>query len=297
MALPLLFALSTLPAGCRTIQSEMLLARDVAAVIPGFTQVPADFRLGYLPGTGAPRILHGADLQRIAKNQGVDLAGLPDLCFVLQTFVPQPEDIRAAIRTTLADLPGIAAARIEITSSSQHPAPFGKLIFPRSGLQQPSGTQPEALWRGFVRHADGDFPVWARVRIFANRTRVVAMANIPTGKLIQKNQVRLKSSEDSLLDEATARNLDEVIGFMPKTFLRAYLPIRKNQIAAPPDVAKGELVNVQVNSGAAHLVVQGKAQSEGVRGSTILIRNLSSGKDFRARVVGKNQVVVGDLGQ
>jgi flagella basal body P-ring formation protein FlgA len=295
MALPLLFALSAPPQGCRAIQAEMILARDVAAAIPDFAQVPADFRLGYLPGSGAPRILHGVDLQRIAKNQGVKLAGLPDVCFSRQTFIPQPEDIRVAIRTTLADVPGIAAARIEIGSSSQHPAPFGKLIFPRSGLQLPSGTNAEALWRGFVRYAEGDFPVWARVRILADRTRVVALANIPTGKVIQKSQVRLESCEDSLLDETTAHNLDEVIGFIPKSFLRAYLPIRKAQLAAPPDIAKGELVDVQVNSGAAHLVIQGKAQSEGIHGSTILIRNLSSGKDFPARVVGKNQAVVGDL--
>jgi flagella basal body P-ring formation protein FlgA len=297
MALPLLFALSTPPPGCRTIQNEMILARDVAASIPAFAQVPADFRLGYLPGSGAPRILRGADLQRIAKNQGVELAGLPDVCFSRLTFIPQPEDIRAAIRATLADVPGIAAARIEVTSSSQHPAPFGKLIFPRNGLQLPSGTQPEALWRGFVRYAEKDFPVWARVRVLANRTRVVAIANIPTGKVIQRDQVRLENCEDSLMDETTARNLDEVIGLVPKNFLRAYLPIRKTQLAGPPDVAKGELVDVRVDSGTAHLVIQGKAQSEGVRGSTILIRNLSSGKDFRARVVGKDQAVVGDLVQ
>jgi flagella basal body P-ring formation protein FlgA len=273
----------------------MILARDVAAAIPGFAQVPADFRLGYLPNSGTPRIFHGVDLQRIAKNQGVELALPPDVCFSRQTFIPQPEDIRVAIRTTLADVPGIAAARIEIASSSQHPAPFGKLIFPRSGLQLPSGTQQDALWRGFVRYAEGDFPVWARVRVLGDRTRVVAVANIPTGKVIQKNQVRLESCEESLLDETTARNLDEVVGLIPNNFLRGYLPIRKTQLAAPPDVAKGELVEVQVNSGAAHLIIQGKAQSEGVRGSTILIRNLSSGKDFRARVVGKNQAVVGDL--
>jgi flagella basal body P-ring formation protein FlgA len=128
-------------------------------------------------------------------------------------------------------------------------------------------------------------------------TRVVAVANIPSGKPIQKNQVRLETCEDFLLDETTARNLDEVIGYVPKNFLRAYVAIRKTQLAPPPEVAKGELVDVQVFSGAAHLVVQGKAQSEGFKGSTILVRNLSSGKDFRARVVGKNQVIVGDSAQ
>ena len=294
MALPLLMALSGLPAGCHTISSNVIVARDVAAVAPGFAQVPADFRIGYVPGSGAPRILHGADLQRLAKNQGVEIPDLPDVCLALHTFIPQPGDIRSAIRETLEDVPGIATAGIEISASSQQPAPFGKLTFPRTGMQRPSGSQPEILWRGYVHHADGDFPVWARVRIIANMTRVVATANIPGGKPIQKNQVRLESCEDSLLDETTARNLDEVIGYLPKNLLRAYFPIRKTQLSPPPDVAKGGLVDVEVFAGAAHLVVKAKAQADGFKGSTILMRNLASGKDFSAIVAGKNRVTVGD---
>ncbi len=296
MAFPFLLALSA-PPGCHAIQNEMILARDVAAVLPGFAQVAGDFRLGYVPSTGAPRIFRGADLQRIAKNQGVEILDPPDVCFAMQTFIPQPEDIRTAIRETLADVPGVTSARIEISASSQHPAPFGKLIFPRTGMQQTSGSQPEILWRGYVHHTDSDFPVWARVRIVANMTRVVATANIPSGKPIQKNQVRLESCEDLLLDEIMARNLDEVIGYVPKSLLRAYLPIRKNQLASLPDVVKGELVDVEVFAGAARLMVKGKAQSDGFKGSTILVRNLSSGKDFRARVAGKNRAIVGDLVQ
>jgi flagella basal body P-ring formation protein FlgA len=293
MAFPLLLALSA-PSACHAVQNEMILARDVAAVLPGFAPVAGDFHLGLVSSTGAPRIFRGSDLQRIAKNQGVEILDLPDVCFALRTFIPQPEDIRTAIRQALGDVPGIATARIEISASSQHPAPFGKLIFPRIGMQQPSGTQPEILWRGYVHHSDGDFPVWARVRIIANMTRVVATTNIPSGKPIQKNQVRLETCEDFLLDETTARNLDEVIGYVPKSFLRANLPIRRTQLASLPDVAKGALVDVEVFAGAAHLVVKGKAQSDGFKGSTILVRNLASGKDFRARVAGKDQVIVGD---
>jgi flagella basal body P-ring formation protein FlgA len=296
MAFPFLLALSA-PPGCHAIQNEIILARDVAAVVPGFAQVAGDFRLGYLPSTGAPRIFRAADLQRIAKNQGTEIADLPDVCFALQTFIPQPEDIRAAIRETLADVPGVTSARIEISASSQHPAPLGKLIFPRTGMQQASGSQPDIVWRGYVHHADSDFPVWARVRIVANMTRVVATANIPSGKPVQKNQVRLESCEDFLLDEATARSLDEVIGYVPKSLLRAYLPIRKTQLASLPEVVKGELIDVEVFAGAARLLVKGKAQSDGFQGSTILVRNLSSGKDFRARVAGKNKAIVGDLVQ
>jgi len=294
MAFPFLMALSALPPGCHTLSSDVVFARDVAAVVPGFTRVAGDFRVGAVADTGAARIFEGVELQRLARNQGVELQDLPDVCFALRVFVPQPDEIGASMRKTLRDVPGIDAAKIEISSSSQHPVPFGELIFPRTGLQLPSGIQEEAMWRGFVRHAAGDFPVWAKVRVTANTTRILAIANIPSGKPIQRNQVRLESCEDSLLDETTARSLDDVIGYLPKSALRAYFPIRKTQIGPPPDVEKGELVDVQVFAGPAHLVVKAKAQSDGFKGSSILMHNLSSGKDFPAMVVGKNRVTVGD---
>lgn len=294
MALPFLLALSAPLPGCQILEADTILARDVAAVIPGFPQGIGDLRLGYVPATGAARVLHGADLQRIAKNQGVELAELPDVCFALRTFIPQTSEIEAAMRQTLADVPGIANAKIEISSSSEHPVPFGELIFPRTGLQLPSGTLSEVQWRGYVRHGAEQFSVWARARITTNTTRIVAAVNIPSGKPIQKSQVRLENCEDFLLDESTARNLDEVVGYLPKSTLRAYLPIRKSQIAPAPDVAKGELVDVEVFAGAAHLVVKAKAETDGMKGSTILVRNLSSGKDFRAQVAGKNRAIVGD---
>jgi flagella basal body P-ring formation protein FlgA len=297
MALPFLLALTAPLPGCQILQSDVILARDVAAVIPGFRQVSGDFRLGYVPASGASRMLRGADLQRIARNQGVELADLPDVCFSQRTFIPQSSEMEAAMRQTLADVPGIANAKIEIVSSSRHAVPFGDLIFPRSGLQLPTATAPEAMWRGFVRHGAEQFPVWARTRIVVNTTRIVAAVNIPAGKPIQKSQVRLESCEDFLLDDSAARDLDDVVGYLPKSLLRAGLPIRKSQIAPRPDVAKGDIVNVEVFAGAAHLMVKGLAQSEGFQGSTIVVRNLSSGKDFRARVAGKSQVIVGDFAQ
>jgi len=294
MAFPFLLALSALPPGCHTLSSEVIFARDVAAVLPGFSRVAGDFRLGAVADSGAARIFEAVELQRIARNQGVELEDPADVCFALRVFVPQADEIQAALRKTLSDVPGIDAAKIEISASSQRPVPFGELVFPRNGLQLPSGIQQEAMWRGFVRHSGGDFPVWAKVRVIANVSRIVAIANIPSGKPVQRNQVRVENSEDSLLDETTARNLDEVIGYLPKNILRADLPIRKTQLAPPPDVEKGELVNVQVFAGAAHLVVKAKAQTDGFKGSTILMHNLSSGKDFPAMVVGKNRVMVGD---
>jgi flagella basal body P-ring formation protein FlgA len=270
------------------IENDFVLARDVAAAIPAFAPVPGDFNLGLIPLSGAPRIFRGADLQRIAKNRGVDLEQLPDVCFERRTFVPTAEQIRGAMSTAL----NIAGAKIEISSWSRQPAPAGEVIFPLEGLRY-AELQKEQLWNGHVRYGgDRQFPVWARVRITAATTRVVTLTNLPAGKPIHENQVRLESCEDFPLDATVARRLDEVVGYAPKASLRAMTAIRKTQLERAPEVHKGDLVRVQVVAGAARLELEGRAQSEGAEGSTILVRNPASGKDFRARVTGKDRVIV-----
>ena len=291
MALHFMLALATAPGACRAIESDSILARDIAVEAPGFAQLPPEFHIGYLPASAEPRIYRGVDLQRIAKNRGIELDGLPDICFQRRTFIPQVEDIRQAMLETL----GVPGAKIEISSWSQRPVPTGALVFPRDGISPFNGSepQPETLWRGFVRY-DGtrSAPVWAKARVTATMTRVVTVTEVPTGKPIQASQIRLETCEDSLLDESAARSLDQVIGCVPKRLLHARTTIRKTQIERPPDVAAGDVVQVRVAVGSAHLTLEARASSSGVKGSTILVRNLSSGRDFQAVVTGKDQLTV-----
>jgi flagella basal body P-ring formation protein FlgA len=296
-AIPLLLAFAVSPDGCHKIQRELILARDVAAVIPAFGQVPGDFNLGYLPASGEPRIFRGVDLERIAKNQRVELTGLQDVCFARETFVPALAQLQGAMLAELKSTePNLIGSKIEILSWSQHSAPMGELVFPRAGMQLPqgSGTQREILWNGYVRYGnDQRLPLWAKVRITASITRVVAIASIPIGKPIQANQIRLEVLEDFPFDESLTHSLDDVIGYLSKSFVHAGSPIYRTQIERNPDVTRGDLVTVEVFAGGAHLKLEARAESAGVKGSTIVVRNLSSGKEFRAQVTGKNHATVG----
>jgi flagella basal body P-ring formation protein FlgA len=298
--LPVLLAAARMatarPDACLTLESESVLARDIVSAIPAFSQFPPDFLLGYVTSSGAPRVFHGADLERIAKNRGADLHGLPDVCFARKTFIPQETQIQKAIRDAIQATAGDQNARIEVIASSQRQAPSGELVFPRDGVQLSASGQSDVMWHGFVRFGvSGKFPVWARVKITATMTRVIAITDIANGKPIQPGQVRLETCEDSPLDELTARNLEEVVGNISKMTIRSMTPIRKAQIERPPDVTRGDLVRVEVFEGAAHLVIEGHAESSGMKGSTILVRNPASGKDFRAQVTGKGVVTIGEM--
>jgi flagella basal body P-ring formation protein FlgA len=285
--IPLFFTAMVAGGGCQSIETESVLARDVAAVLPAFAQVPAEFLIGYVPASGAQRIFHAEELERIARNRNIDLHGLEDVCFTRRLFVPDASAIRESMQKAL-DIP---AAKIDILASSRQAVPFGEVVFPRSGVQ---GAGPEITWLGYVRGNENTrFPVWARARITAPVPRVVANADLQAGKPIESSQVRIELSEDSPFEQISARSVDDVVGLVPKSTIPRSIPIRKSQIEQPMDVARGSMVRVDVFEGAAHITAEAQAETAGMKGSFVTVRNISSGREFRAEVTGKGQVTVG----
>ena len=299
MAIPLLFTAvaqsippSTLPPeDCLTVQDDRIYARDIAAAIPAFSAVAADFALGYAPVPGTRRFFKGAALQKLALNQGVAIDSLPDLCFERAMTTPDANEILNAMRNAWQD----PQARIEIRSWSPKTTPAGKIVFPRMGLQLPAASDPQAevVWRGYVLYGNNRrFNISARARITISTTRVIALSDLSIGATVREGQVRLESVDTFALDDRPARSLDEVVGFVPRTLIRAGSTVLRNQLGRAPEVARGDMVKVEVTAGAARLAFEGRAETDGVVGTTILVKNPSSGKDFRARVTGKGKVSV-----
>ena len=303
MALPFLLAVvpQVVPQldACLPIQDDRIYARDVAAAVPAFAGVAADFALGYAPAPGTRRVFKGDALSRLARNQGVaaEMAeALPDVCFERAMATLDAGEVLEAMRSAwgVGNAHG-SDARMELRSFSPQIAPQGKVVFPRTGLQLPATSDPQAevVWRGYVIYGNNRrFGISARARITTTTTRVVAVANLAAGDVVREDQVRLESIDTFALDDRPARNLDEVVGFVPRTLIRAGATVLRSQLSRAPEVARGDVVKVDVTAGGAHLLFEGRAETDGFTGKTILVKNLSSGKDFRARVTGKDKVIV-----
>lgn len=296
MTIPLLLALTPPAAGCFPVQDDRIYGKDIAAAVPELAAFPNGFPLGYAPVPGARRILQGTYLQHVAKNQGVELESVPDVCFERPYAVLSPETIRDAMRTALE---GQAEGTVEIEVQSWGPqtAPQGRIVFPLAAIQAAGtlGPKSEVMWRGYSLYGSNHrFGIWARARVSAKATRVVAVADIPAGRPIREDQVRLESAELFALDTRIARHLDEAVGFIPRNVLRSGEPILRSQLSMVSDVTRGDLVKVQVNAGSALLVLEARAQTSGSAGAKIWIKNPSSGKAFQGTVVGKGKVVVGE---
>lgn len=285
------------PAACQTIQGEWILGADLAGALPAFSTMPRDAALGYSPAPGASRVFQYPELKRIAAKYGVPVSGDARACFEWKVGRVAEDAVRAAILESL-HTPG---ARVDILAISQAPAPQGKLEFPMSGLSISSSGDPATpvLWRGYVSYAGSRrFAVWARVRVAATMARIVAVEPLQPMQPVERKQVRRETYDDFPLHNDVARDLDEVIGRIPRRAIRAGAAVLRSELAEPFQVQRGEHVAVTVMSGAAQVELEAVADTSGRQGDLITLTNPRSGKAFRARIEGKDRalVVVGPYG-
>jgi flagella basal body P-ring formation protein FlgA len=289
----LLFLSSMIPhsGSCEAIANDRILGEDLAKALPDFSKMPGDAVIGYSPVPGARRVFNSGELQRIGAPYGIQVEANATACFEW-SVQPLTEDvIRAAIRDTLQS----QAARIDVLSVSRSQAPVGKVSFPLSGILASTITGPDTpvTWRGEVLyHGSRTFSIWARVRISAPMTRVVATQLVLPGQIVAPGQVRVETYDDFPLRNDIARNLEEVVGRVPRRALQSGLPVSRADLIEPFQVQRGDLVDVTAIAGAAQLRLAAFAETPGRQGDLITLKNAHSGKLFRARVEGKDKALL-----
>jgi len=281
--------LSNFAAGssCRPVEGDRILGKDLAAADSAFAVLDPDKPVGYAPMPGVRRVLSKAELERLAAAQGRGISAGSDICFERPMETLTVERVLRALESALQD----SGARLELVGFSRQPVPRGEIRFPRSGLGAPAGLI--AVWRGHVEYGAGrSVPVWAKVRLSVSKPRVVAATTLAAGKAIQREQLRVETSEQYPFAEAAAASIAQVVGQAPRRSIRAGQPVPPALLAAARDVERGETVMVEVASGSAQLRFDARAESGGCAGESIVVRNPASGKCFRARITARGKVMV-----
>jgi flagella basal body P-ring formation protein FlgA len=288
----LFFSMITHSTPCEMIASDHIVGADLTKSLPVFlNKIPGDAVIGYSPVPGTRRIFQFAELERIGTRYGVSVAPDSEACFEwgLQTLTD--DMVRTAIRASLQ----LPEARIDVLATGADHVPVGKIVFPISGLLASTLTGPDTpvTWRGeVVYQGSRKFSVWARVKVCSTMTRVVATKLIQPGQTVAPDEVRIETYDDFPLRNDIARDLDEVIGRMPRRPLRGGQPVFRADLIEPFQVQRGDLVDVTAISGAAQLHMPAIAEAQGRQGDMISLKNERSGKTFRARVEGKDRALV-----
>jgi len=273
-------------AGCLAVNagSGQILARDLAAAIPGLTVPVPDAPMAFAPAPGVQRVFRAAELRRMAERFGWVGSVESDICIERPVSPPDPARFLAAMRKAIPE------AEITILDYGRQPVPAGEIEFPANGLH-PSASG--ALWTGSVRYAETRrFAVWARVKALVLVTRVIASADLAPNRAIAPDDVRTDTQMETPAAFPTFASGDEVVGKWPRSAIGAGTVIRAGMIESPKAVNRGDTVTVVVSIGGAHLLLEAVAESAGAVGQTIPVLNPESHRCFQARVEGKGRVSV-----
>jgi flagella basal body P-ring formation protein FlgA len=276
---------------CATVTGAQILGRDLARALPVLKTLPPDVPVAPAPLPGAVRLFPVSELQAIAARFGIRGAALEDICFRIAT---EPLN-RAQVTESMMDALKIPDLRIEVLDMSSDPVPAGRIEFRREtlGTQATPNRVSPVVWRGDVIYAgDRRFSIWARVKITAPVTRLIAVENLRAGVPIKTGQIREEVTEAFPLSPGHLVSLSQVEGLMPLRGIASGAEVRPEDVGKPYEVNRGDLVHVEVRAGATRLALTGRAESEGRIGDLVPVRNLDSSRVFPALVDGKDRVIV-----
>jgi len=131
-----------------------------------------------------------------------------------------------------------------------------------------------------------------RIEVEALTDMVVALRQIEHGELLSAGDVALQKREITQNSHLATRTINEVIGKMARTTLRANQPINSSQVERVPLVKSGQMVTIIAENEVLKISVSGKARSAGAEGDTIRVQNLTSLKEISARVISATTVQV-----
>ncbi|HEX4276072.1 MAG TPA: flagellar basal body P-ring formation chaperone FlgA [Bryobacteraceae bacterium] len=276
---------------CVAVAGPQILGADLVRAVPALKAVPPDLPLAPTPLPGAIRLFPAAELQTLAARFAIREAVLADTCFQVAT---EPLS-RSRITESMIDALKVPGVQIEILETSTEKVPVGRIEFRRESLGNPANpyrSQP-VMWRGDIVYAgDRRFAIWARVKVLASVTRVVATENLRAGVPLKAGQVREEVVEAFPLPAERQLPLSQFEGLLPVRSITAGTEMRPADVTRPNDVNRGDLVRVEVHMGAARLALTGRAESAGRLGDLVPVRNLDSSRVFEARVEGKDSVIV-----
>ena len=274
---------------CAAFAGDRIEARDLAALVPAFAALPPDTPIAPAPLPGVRRHFGPSEIAGLAQRYNVQVTDPAAVCFLQPVAELHRAQVLDAMQKAFADVPG---ARIEIVELSRTLAPSGRIEFRREQLAPPADpkSRQPVLWRGDVVYGAGRrFSIWARVLVSASVTRIVAAEKLARGVPIAAAGLRVETSERFPGRTDAPASIDQVAGRVPLRDIAPGAEIRLSQIVAAPEIARGDVIRIEVRSGAARLLLSGRAESAGRAGELIPIRNLTTNKIFQARVEAKGK--------
>jgi len=129
-----------------------------------------------------------------------------------------------------------------------------------------------------------------RTRIEVLRNIVIAARLLPHGTVLADTDIRTVSKWSHRITPHALSTQDKAVGKRLTSQVNAGTEISANMLRDVPMVQKGKIVKIIFDSGAMRIVTVGIPEEDGMAGTIIRVRNVTSNKIIYARVLGASLV-------
>ena len=155
---------------------------------------------------------------------------------------------------------------------------------------------------------------WSASVLFTSEGEVVSalpvsgkfeeMVSVPTlkrgvrgGEVISEDDVEIHEYPVSRTRTGTITDAAQLIGKSPLRIISAGRPVRQEEVAQAAVIKKNAVIQMRYSAAGMQITASGQAMSDGAKGQSIAVRNLSSKKLVYAVVENENEVKVTAGGQ
>ncbi len=270
------------------VNGAHVVAAEIAAALPGWNPENPAAELAPSPLPGSPRRISRALLQNWSAAAGADPSAAPDSLLLQRRLEALTPDSAAAIlRSVLVEKLGVGADELDIEVPANHPLPSppaGELEWSLVG-GGPASAEAAPLrlrWRDSAGRSGVEL-LTARVR--RRGAWLVAARDLPARERVSEQDFRL---ERGFLPDYGSCYLST---FYPdrtyelKQQLKSGEPLEEKLLAPRADVARGDLLDLEVRVGGIVLRVPARAEADAGIGDRAPLKNLESGRRIVGRIL------------
>lgn len=268
---------------------QLIEGMEKGAEIPVF-RAPAPGTRGTIR---ADRVIAAAREMGVAGADKITLSGIETIRIIRPGRVVSRHDMQNAIARAFSERGAKGDIEVVLDDHLQ-PRLFDMTRTEELRVVSLLNTAPGGRFEARIAlSGDTSGDSWVVTGTMMETREVAVLANdTDRGEALQKRDLTLVKRRIGTLPSDVVASAEDLVGMVPRRIIRAGEPIRASDLAKPILVEKNQIVSVIYAAPGISLSMRARAQSNGSKGESIRVQNLSSKRIIEGVVTGAAQITI-----